>query len=90
MKDDRFWIKLVGYRVSKDPPAFEDIRDAAKALVSAAPQRCLWGTDWPHIYLEGRPMPNTTDLFETVESWLSPAEAELFFVQNPERLYRFG
>lgn len=90
MKDDRFWIKLVGYRVSKDLPAFQDIRDAAKALVSAAPQRCLWGTDWPHIYLEGRPMPNTTDLFETVESWLSPAEAELVFVQNPERLYRFG
>ena len=26
---------------------------------------------------------------ETVESWLSPAEAELVFVQNPERLYRF-
>lgn len=90
MKDDRFWIKLVGYRVSKAPPAFEDIREAAKVLVSVAPERCLWGTDWPHIYLEGRPMPNTTELFETVNSWLSPAEAGRVFVQNPARLYGFG
>ena len=42
MKDDRFWIKLVGYRVSKAPPAFEDIREAAKVLVSVAPEHCLW------------------------------------------------
>lgn len=90
MKDDRFWIKLVGYRVSKAPPAFEDIREAAKVLVSVAPEHCLWGTDWPHIYLEGRPMPNTTELFETVNSWLSPAEAGRVFVQNPARLYGFG
>lgn len=89
MKDDRFWIKLVGYRVSKSPPAFEDIREAATTLVSTAPERCLWGTDWPHIYLEGRPMPNTTDLFETVNSWLSPADVARVFVENPARLYGF-
>ncbi len=89
MKDDRFWIKLVGYRVSKSPPAFEDIREAAKTLVSTAPERCLWGTDWPHIYLEGRPMPNTTDLFETVNSWISPADVARVFVENPARLYGF-
>lgn len=89
MRDDRFWIKLTGYRVSKSPPAFEDIREAATTLVSTAPQRCLWGTDWPHIYLEGRPMPNTTDLFETVNSWLSPTDAARVFVENPARLYGF-
>lgn len=89
MRDDRFWIKLVGYRVSKTPPAFEDIRDNAKRLLAAAPERCLWGTDWPHIYLEGRPMPNTTDLFETVADWLSPQQAQKVFVENPARLYGF-
>jgi predicted TIM-barrel fold metal-dependent hydrolase len=35
-------------------------------------------------------MPNTTELFETVDSWLSPAEAGRVFVQNPARLYGFG
>ena len=90
MKDDRFWIKLVGYRVAQSPPAFEEIREATAALVSAAPHRCLWGTDWPHIYLEGRPMPNTTDLFECVTAWLPAADLERILVENPARLYRFG
>lgn len=90
MKDDRFWIKLVGYRVSQLSAPFEDIREAAVALVSAAPQRCLWGTDWPHIFLEGRPMPNTTDLFETMNSWFPSTDLERIFVENPARLYRFG
>jgi predicted TIM-barrel fold metal-dependent hydrolase len=90
MEDQRFWIKLIGYRVSQDPPSFADIRDAAKALVAAAPERCLWGTDWPHIYLEGRPMPNTTDLFECAYDWLSPSEAQGVFVDNPARLYGFS
>ena len=90
MKDDRFWIKLVGYRVSNSPATFDDIREATTTLVSAAPQRCLWGTDWPHIYLEGRPMPNTTELFESIRAWLAPADVERIFVKNPARLYRFG
>lgn len=90
MRDDRFWVKLIGYRVSKQPPQFEDIRAAAQMLVKTAPERCLWGTDWPHIYLEGRLMPNTTELFEAVNSWLSPKEAQRVFVDNPARLYGFA
>lgn len=89
MDDRRFWIKLVGYRVSQKPPHFEDIALAAKTLVSAAADRCLWGTDWPHIYLEGRPMPNTTELFEVVNEWLSRSDAQRVFVDNPVRLYGF-
>src|SRR6516164_4500590 len=53
----------------------------------SAPERCLWGTDWPHIYLEGRPMPNTTDLFECTYNWLSASQALSVFVDNPARLY---
>ncbi len=89
MKDERFWIKLIGYRVSQEPPNYEDIREAAKLLVDIAPERCVWGTDWPHIYLEGRPMPNTTDLFERTYEWLSPSDAQRVFVDNPARLYGF-
>jgi len=89
MEDERFWIKLVGYRVSQKPPLFQDIREAARMLVAVAPERCVWGTDWPHIYLEGRPMPNTTDLFETVDSWMTFSEANWVFVDNPVRLYGF-
>jgi predicted TIM-barrel fold metal-dependent hydrolase len=59
-------------------------------LVATAPDRCLWGTDWPHIYLEGRPMPNTTELFEQALDWVSPQHAQSVFVENPARLYGFS
>lgn len=89
LESDRFWIKLIGYRVSKLASGFSDIDEPAKALIATAPERCLWGTDWPHIYLEGRPMPNTTDLFELANSWMSKADAQRIFVDNPARLYGF-
>jgi predicted TIM-barrel fold metal-dependent hydrolase len=73
----------------KAPPDFEDITAAAKAFLAIAPDRCLWGSDWPHIYLEGRPMPNTTDLFENARSWMDEATQRGVFVDNPARLYGF-
>ncbi|MDP1604775.1 MAG: amidohydrolase family protein [Legionella sp.] len=85
----RFWVKLIGYRVSKSPSIFEDLMAPAKALMGAAPERCLWGTDWPHIFLEGRPMPNTTALFDLAWRWLSPPDPQRVFVDNPARLYGF-
>lgn len=90
LRHDRFWIKLVGYRVSKLPPDFADINKAARTMIEVAPDRCLWGSDWPHIYLEGRPMPNTSDLFENMRSWMSYDEAQKVFVENPARLYGFS
>jgi predicted TIM-barrel fold metal-dependent hydrolase len=59
------------------------------ALIAAAPERCLWGSDWPHIFLEGRPMPNTADLFELTWEWLSACDRQRVFVDNPARLYGF-
>jgi predicted TIM-barrel fold metal-dependent hydrolase len=85
----RVWIKLTGYRVSEDAPTFGDIRKPTETLIEAAPERCLWGSDWPHIYLEGRPMPNTTDLFELADSWMSRSNAQRIFVDNPANLYGF-
>jgi predicted TIM-barrel fold metal-dependent hydrolase len=85
----RCWIKLIGYRVSNMAPAFGDLLEPAKAVIAAAPERCLWGTDWPHIYLEGRPMPNTADLLELTAGRLSPADRQRVFVDNPAQLYGF-
>jgi predicted TIM-barrel fold metal-dependent hydrolase len=85
----RCWVKLVGYRVPHAVPEFGDLREPAQALIAAAPERCLWGTDWPHIFLEGRPMPNTADLFDLAYDWLSAADLQLVFVDNPARLYGF-
>src|SRR5690606_23311613 len=86
---EHVWMKLVGYRVSRQPPQFGDIAPAASRMIEIAPDRCLWGSDWPHIYLEGRPMPNTTDLFEAAREWMTPEDERRIFVDNPARLYEF-
>lgn len=84
------WLKLTAYRVSQAAPSFGDIHDCAMTLIAAAPERCLWGSDWPHIFLEGRPMPNTADLFDLTWEWLSANDRQRVFVDNPARLYGFN
>jgi len=45
-----FWVKLSGaYRISNDFDQFADVTPLAQALVAAAPERMLWGSDWPHV-----------------------------------------
>ena len=83
----RGWVKLTGpYRVSPDGP--DSRPDAmASALIQAAPDRCLWGTDWPHIPDGGR---DTGALLERFARWCpDPALRERILVANPARLYGF-
>ena len=84
---ERGWVKLTGaYRVSQDGP---DARpDAmARALVAAAPDRLVWGTDWPHIPRGGR---DTGALLNRLALWCpDPAARERILVHNPARLYDF-
>ncbi|HVB55951.1 MAG TPA: amidohydrolase family protein [Candidatus Acidoferrales bacterium] len=43
------WIKLSApYRIADDPAATKPPADWLRALVRAAPERCIWGSDWPH------------------------------------------
>ena len=86
---ERCWFKLIGpYRVSRQPPLFADVTPYARALVAAAPERCVWGTDWPHPNAEF--MPNDGDLADMLLEWI-PDEAlrKKVLVDNPARLYGF-
>lgn len=88
-RHERCWFKLIGpYRLSKQPPMFPDVTPFARALVAAAPDRCVWGTDWPHPNTEF--MPNDGDLADMLLDWI-PDEAlrKRVLVDNPARLYDF-
>ncbi len=57
--------------------------------MEAAPQRLLWGTDWPHPNVTG-PMPNDGLLADLATEWISdPAVRQQVLVDNPASLYGF-
>ena len=49
LAEGRCWVKVsAAYRISENEPVFPDATPIAKALITANPDRVLWGTDWPH------------------------------------------
>jgi D-galactarolactone isomerase len=86
----RTWVKLsVTYDNTKDgPPAYDDITRVAQAYVQAAPERMLWGSNWPHPNETNKP--NDALIFDLMARW-APDEAtrRRILVENPENLYGF-
>jgi predicted TIM-barrel fold metal-dependent hydrolase len=89
LRRDNVWAKLIGpYRISRQPPLFPDVTPLARAMVEVAPDRLVWGTDWPHP--NAAYMPNCGDLADMAAEWI-PDEAtrRRILVDNPVRLYDF-
>jgi 2-pyrone-4,6-dicarboxylate lactonase len=90
LRSGRGWAKMSApYRTSAQEPPYDDITPFAHALVSAVPDRLVWGSDWPHVLLETT-MPNDGDLVDQIVVWV-PDEAvrKRILVDNAERLYGF-
>jgi predicted TIM-barrel fold metal-dependent hydrolase len=90
MRLDTCWVNVCGAeRVSTAGPPFHDAIPFAQALIEAAPDRVLWGTDWPHPNI-GRHVPNDADLVSLVRL-MTPGETfrQKLLVDNPARLYDF-
>ena len=87
---DGAWVKLSGaYRNSVAGPPYADTVPFARALHQAAPERCVWGSDWPHVAHWG-PMMNVRDLLDLLAEWVpDEADRHRVLVENPARLYGF-
>jgi predicted TIM-barrel fold metal-dependent hydrolase len=83
----RGWIKLSApYRLAKDGN-FERLRPMARTIIEAAPDRVIWGSDWPHIPEGGK---DTGVLLNLLSDWAPDAEARRrILVSNPARLFKF-
>ena len=100
IKDDRFWVKICSFdKISAVPQAhvegrlpFMDMVPFAQAVIAAAPDRVIWGTDWPHgnTFTPGR-TPNEGDLLDLLAE-IAPDNAvrERILVDNPARLFGFA
>jgi 2-pyrone-4,6-dicarboxylate lactonase len=97
LADERVWIKLSGpERISRDmahggPFPYADVVPFARQLLAAAPQRAVWGTDWPHPNVSE--MPDDGDLVDLLAHYGGGADTDTLqrlLVSNPARLYGFA
>jgi predicted TIM-barrel fold metal-dependent hydrolase len=87
------WVKLSGaYADTKvGPPTYSDSSAIARAYVKAAPERLVWGSDWPHPGVrDPEPKPDDAILIDLMLDW-APDEAvrNRIFVDNAAKLYDF-
>jgi 2-pyrone-4,6-dicarboxylate lactonase len=88
LKSGHCHIKLSApYRLAKKR-GYEAVEDVAKTLVRAAPQKLIWGSDWPHIPESGR---DTGELLNLLPTWAPDAGVrKKILAENPRRLFEFS
>ena len=85
------WVKLSGgYRLSQQRAPFPDLVPHVRALVESNPDRLVWASDWPHVFIKGE-MPNTTNLLDALGQWVPDEDLRRrILVDNPAELYQFA
>jgi D-galactarolactone isomerase len=87
----RTWVKLSGaYADTKiGPPSYADSSAVARAYVKAAPERLVWGSDWPHPS-ERTTKPDDAVLFDLLLDWAPDEKVRnRILVENAAVLYDF-
>jgi 2-pyrone-4,6-dicarboxylate lactonase len=90
VRGGRCWVKLSGAnRTSTAGHPCHDTIPFAQALIEADPTRLVWGSDWPHVSIQGH-MANDGEILDLLAFW-APDERlrHLILVENPARLYGF-
>jgi predicted TIM-barrel fold metal-dependent hydrolase len=102
VRSGKAYVKISGaYRISNKPPDYADAAPFARALITANPERIVWGTDWPHpdsSRPHGEKPTDVTPLLQIDDGalmnqlpvWAPEATVrKMILVDNPARLYGF-
>lgn len=83
------WIKLCGpYLNTSGEAPWNDATNTAKAIAAYAPERVVWGTDFPHVTEKEKP--SEFLLANMIPLWFPTEKArQLALVDNPAELYGF-
>ena len=93
------YVKLSApYNLSKRPD-WADVAPFARALIAAAPDRMLWGTNWPHPgggrgdikEITPYQVVDNPKLLRVFAQWVPDAGMrKMILLDTPQRLYRFA
>jgi len=95
------WVKLSApYRLADGPMSTRPDRGWLAAMLAAAPERCVWGSDWPHtpapedqrgadVAVPYRQLSYNALVDNFLAALPSPDFAERIMIANAERLYGF-
>ena len=87
----RAWVKLSGAIERRMGPPYPEAATIARSFVQAAPERLVWGSDWPHPSEPADRKPNDALLFDLLSEWAPDvAIRHRILVENPGALYGFG
>jgi predicted TIM-barrel fold metal-dependent hydrolase len=88
LREGPLWTKLSGAaNLSDGATAYADVRPIHEVLVDAAPDRLVWGSDWPHTKPAGD-RPRTTALWQLFQAWTPPSLRDTIASTNALRFYR--
>jgi predicted TIM-barrel fold metal-dependent hydrolase len=85
----RCWVKLSGADRLAKQGTLQSAVSFAQSLIEAAPERVVWGTDWPHVNLE---QPPSDEALFGLLAQVAPDERSRtrLLADNPARLYGFS
>ncbi len=89
--EGRAWVKLSGaYLDTKvGPPGYDDVSRLAREYARIAPDRLVWGSDWPHP-TETTAKPDDAALFDLLGDWAGDEGLRRrILVDNARTLYGF-
>ena len=90
LRRSNVWAKLMGpYFISDAVPHYPDIAPFARGMIEAAPDRIVWGSDWPHPSAREK-MPDDGVLADLINEWAPDTkQRQKVLVDNPRQLYGF-
>ena len=85
------WFKICGgYEVSMSGgPRYEDVGAIARRVIAHAPERVIWGSNWPHVGVPREQYPDDAEQLDVLLEWASPEAGRKILVDNPAALYGF-
>lgn len=85
------WFKICGaYETSlTGSPDYSDVAPIAKRVIQHAPERVIWGSNWPHVGVSRAQYPSDAEQLDILLDWADTQTQKKILVDNPAHLYGF-